>query len=86
MTDDEIIRLVNDNTEDMWRGEEGVPKSKAIDITRRATEKIRADMKAENDKLVFQLAEKEAKIYAYEAIIANSNFKAVLPRAKEGEK
>lgn len=48
-------------------------------------EKIRAAMQAEIDKQAVQLAEQSAKIYAYEAIIANSNFKAVLPRAK-GEK
>lgn len=45
---------------------------------------IRDEMQTAIDKQTIQLAEQSAKIYAYEAIIANSNFKAVLP--KKGEK
>lgn len=33
-----------------------------------------------------EIAQKDAKIYAYEAIIANSNFKAVLPKKEKGKK
>ena len=32
-----------------------------------------------------ELAEKDAKIYAYEAIISNSNFKAAVRKKKEEE-
>ncbi len=41
---------------------------------------IRDRMQATIDKQSTAIAEKDAKIYAYEAIIANSNFKAVLPK------
>lgn len=45
-------------------------------------EQIRDETQTIIDKQTVQLAEQSAKIYAYEAIIANSNFKAVLSRAK----
>lgn len=48
--------------------------------------KIRDDMQTIIDKQTIQLAEQSAKIYAYEAIIANSNFKAVLPKKQESKK
>lgn len=41
-------------------------------------------MQAEIDKLSVENAKKEAKVYAYEAILENSNFKmAVINRAKK---
>lgn len=45
---------------------------------------IRDRMQATIDKQSIAIAEKDAKIFAYEAIIANSNFKAIT--AKEGKK
>lgn len=45
---------------------------------------IRNRMQITIDQQSVEIAQKDAKIYAYEAIIANSNFKAILP--KEGEK
>ena len=80
MTDEEITKLVNANTEGIWSGEPGIPKSKAFSV-------IRFAIKSQQDVIDQQtamIAQKDAKIYAYEAIIANSNFKAVLP--KKGDK
>lgn len=47
---------------------------------------IRNKMQATIDQQSIEIAQKDAKIYAYEAIIANSNFKAVLVRKQEGKK
>ena len=69
MTDEEIAKLVDDNTEELWSGTRGIRKEKALNMMKRAINSQAA-----------AIAEKDAKIYAYEAIIANSNFKAVLPK------
>lgn len=84
MTREEITNRLEEAAENVWN--DGAYRmflriSKAEDVV----EKICFAMQAEIDRQAVQLAEKDAKIYAYEAIIANSNFKAVLPRAK-GEK
>lgn len=47
---------------------------------------IRNRMKATIDQQSIEIAQKDAKIYAYEAIIANSNFKAVLLKKKQESK
>ena len=47
---------------------------------------IRNKMQATIDQQSITIAENDAKIYAYEAIIANSNFKAILPKKQEGKK
>ncbi len=80
MTDEQIEELVNTNTTDMWNGDRGIPKRKATDVIRRAITKQQEII----DQQTIVIAQKNAKIYAYEAIIANSNFKAVLP--KKGDK
>lgn len=76
MTDEEIIQLINTNTEELWSGAPGIRKDKALAVIRCA---IKQQQKI-NDEQTVTIAQHEAKIYAYEAIIANSNFKAVLPK------
>lgn len=75
-------------TERLERASEEINYVKVVqfDDAQDIAEKIRAEMQATIDRQSTQLAERDAKIYAYEAIIANSNFKAVLPKAKGAEK
>lgn len=80
MTDEEIIQLVNANTEELWSGEQGISKNNAFDMIKSA---IKQQQETINEQAV-AIAQKDAKIYAYEAIIANSNFKAIM--AREGKK
>ena len=80
MTDEEITKLVNDNTESIWSGEPGIPKSKAYNVIKQAVKSLQEI----NDEQTIVIAQQNAKIYAYEAIIANSNFKAII--AREGKK
>lgn len=80
MTDEEITKLVNANTEGIWSGEPGIPKGKAFSMVKNAIKTHQEII----DQQTIVIAQKDAKIYAYEAIIASSNFKAVLP--KKGDK
>lgn len=85
MTDEEIAELLEGASNVSTIGGCYVKHIRFGDA-RDVAEKIRTGMQAIIDKQTIQLAEKDAKIYTYEAIIANSNFKAVLSRAKGGEK
>lgn len=80
MTDDEIIQLINANTDELWSGAKGIRAEKALAVIRCAIKQ----QQEINDEQTVTIAQQNAKIYAYEAIIANSNFKAILP--KKGEK
>lgn len=77
MTDEEIARAVSERAENDVFGR--INRTEVIDICKR----VRGEIKA---KTMAAIAEKDAKIYAYEAIIANSNFKAVLLKKQEGKK
>lgn len=77
MTDEEIAQAVTRRSEKNSFGR--IERSDVIDICKRVRDEIKAETMA-------AIAEKDAKIYAYEAIIANSNFKAVLPRKQEGKR
>ena len=80
MTNDEIWQLFRDNSyKDNYRDYVGLEK--AVMLGRRIRDKILEI----NAKLSVENAEKDAKIYAYEAIIANSNFKAILPKKGQNE-
>ena len=85
MTAEEIKQLLERAATDVWT-EGARRKYLRFGDAQDVAEKIRAGMQTTIDKQNVQLAEKDAKIYAYEAIIANSNFKAVMSRAKGGEK
>lgn len=75
MTDDEIWQLFKDNScRDGYRVY--VDLAKSVTLGRQIRDNMR-EIVAEQ-KIV--IAQQNAKIYAYEAIIANSNFKAVLPK------
>lgn len=76
MTDEEITKLVDDNMEGVWSGEPGIPKRKAYNVIKQAVKSLQEII----DQQTIVIAQKDAKIYAYEAIIASSNFKAVLPK------
>lgn len=82
MTDEQIINLVSANATDMWTGDSGIPEGKAPSVIRYAIKEQQKII----DQQSIEIAQKDAKIYAYEAIIANSNFKAVLPKKQEGKK
>lgn len=84
MTTKEIEERLEEAAENVW-DDGAYQKFIRISKAQSVVEKICFAMQAEIDRQAVQLAEKDAKIYAYEAIIASSNFKAVLPRAK-GEK
>ena len=77
MSDSEIEQMVNSFAKDDAFNR--VSRIEAIDICKKVRDAIRAETMA-------RIAEKDAKIYAYEAIIANSNFKAVLPKKQEDKK
>lgn len=85
MTTEETTERLEEVAKNVW-DRDGYRKFIRLSDAQRVAEKICADMQSTIDKQTVQLAEQAAKIYAYEAIIANSNFKAVLPRAKGGEK
>ena len=76
MTDEEIARAVSNLSEKNAYGR--IDRSEVIDICKRVRDEIKAKMMAD-------IAGKDAKIYAYETIIANSNFKAVVVRKKREE-
>ena len=74
---DEIIKKGSHST-DRW-GEATYSTRQAKDIART----INAILQERLDRQSIEIAQKDAKIYAYEAIIANSNFKAVLPKKQK---
>lgn len=80
MTDEEVIQLIDANTTEIWSGDLGIPKDKAFSAIKQAIKTHQEII----DQQTIVIAQKDAKIYAYEAIIASSNFKAVLP--KKGDK
>lgn len=85
MTSEEIAKRLKEVATSIWTDgdyQKFVRPSDAQSVA----EKMRDEMQTIIDKQTVQLAEQSAKIYAYEAIIANSNFKAVLSRAKGGTK
>lgn len=83
MTAEEIDAIVREakGTSDRW----GDVTYSTADL-KHVANRVNGIMQERLNQQSIQLAEKDAKIYAYETIIANSNFKAVLPRAKGGEK
>lgn len=79
MTDEEIWKLFKDSSyRDNYREYVGLGKSVTLG------KQIRDNMQEIVAEQKVVIAQQNAKIYAYEAIIASSNFKAVLP--KKGEK
>ena len=79
MTNEEIQKLFEDiSFVDNYR--RYVPLEKSVTLGKQ----IRDNMQEIVAEQKVVIAQQNAKIYAYEAIIANSNFKAVLP--KKGEK
>ena len=81
MTDEEIDEIVRkeNHTSDRW----GAIVYSTAQV-KSVAHKIYAIMQEQLNQQSVEIAQKDAKIYAYEAIIANSNFKVVLP--KKGEK
>lgn len=77
MTDEQIDEVIKreDHTTDRW-GAASYSTSQVRDVAH----EIRAIMQERLNLQSIEIAQKDAKIYAYEAVIANSNFKAVLPR------
>lgn len=83
MTDGEIDEIVEkgEHSTDKW-GDAFYSMREAKDIAR----KINGILQERLNQQTIEIAQKDAKIYAYEAIIANSNFKAVLPKKEKGKK
>ena len=81
MTDEEINEIIKkeNHTTDRW-GAATYSMAQVSGVAR----KICSIMQEQLNLQSIEIAQKDAKIYAYEAVIANSNFKAVLP--KEGKK
>ena len=81
MTDEEINEIIKkeNHTTDRW-GAAAYSTAQVSGVAR----KICSIMQEQLNLQSIEIAQKDAKIYAYEAVIANSNFKAVLP--KEGKK
>lgn len=79
MTDEEIRKLFKDKSfHDNYREYVGLETSVTLG------KQIRDNMQEIVAEQKVVIAQQNAKTYAYETIIANSNFKAVLP--KKGEK
>lgn len=81
MTDEEIVEIIRkeNHTTDRW----GAATYSTAQV-RGVADMVRKRLQDVIDQQAIVIAQKDAKIYAYEAIIANSNFKAVLP--KKGDK
>lgn len=80
MTDkeiDEIIKKENHST-DRW-GSATYSMRQVMNIA----QTINAILQARINQQSIEIAQKDAKIYAYEAVIANSNFKAALIKKQE---
>lgn len=77
MTDEQIDEIIKreDHTTDRW-GAASYSTSQVRDVAH----EIRATMQERLNLQSIEIAQKDAKIYAYEAVIANSNFKAVLQK------
>jgi hypothetical protein len=80
MTDKQIDEIIvkEDPLADRW----GTP-CYTTEQVRRIAYGVNVKMQERLNKQIVENAQKDAKIYAYEAIIANSNFKAVM--LKEGK-
>lgn len=75
MTNEEIWKLFKDSSyRDNYREYVGLEKS--VTLGKQIRDKMQ-EIVAEQKVVI---AQQNAKIYAYEAIIASSNFKAVLPK------
>lgn len=75
MTNEEIQKLFKESSfRDNYREYVGLEKSVTLG------KQIRDNMQEIVAEQKVVIAQQNAKIYAYEAIIANSNFKAVLPK------
>lgn len=83
MTNEEIDAIVakEKGTTDRW----GSTDYEAANL-KHVANTVNAIMQERLDRQSIEIAQKDAKIYAYEAIIANSNFKAVLPKKQESKK
>ena len=81
MTDEEVVEIIRkeNHTTDRW----GAATYSTAQV-RGVADMVRKRLQDVIDQQAIVIAQKDAKIYAYEAIIANSNFKAVLP--KKGDK
>ena len=81
MTDEEVVEIIRkeNHTTDRW----GAATYSTAQV-RGVADMVRKRLQDVIDQQTIVIAQKDAKIYAYEAIIANSNFKTVLP--KKGEK
>ena len=83
MTDeqiDEIVKKENHST-DRW-GDATYSARQAKGIAQTINKILLERLNQQS----IEIAQKDAKIYAYEAIIANSNFKAVLLKKQEDKK
>lgn len=83
MTDeqiDEIVKKENHST-DRW----GAAIYSTAQV-RGVAQTINKILQERLNQQSIEIAQKDAKLYAYEAIIANSNFKAVLVRKQESKK
>lgn len=80
MTAEEIDAVVRKErgTTDRW----GTTTYSEIDL-KRVANRVNTIMQERLNQQSVEIAQKDAKIYAYEAIIANSNFKAVLPKKEK---
>lgn len=75
MTNEEIWKLFKESSfRDNYREYVGLEKSVTLG------KQIRDNMQEIVAEQKVVIAQQNAKIYAYETIIANSNFKAVLPK------
>lgn len=75
MTDDEIWELFKGSSY-----EDGYKVCVSLRDSFTLGKQIRDNMQGKVTEQAVTIAQQNAKIYAYEAIIANSNFKAVLPK------
>ena len=83
MTDEQIEEIVKkeNHSTDRW----GAATYSTAQV-KGVAETINKILQERLNQQSIEIARKDAKIYAYEAIIANSNFKAVLVRKQEGKK
>lgn len=80
MTDEQIDEVIRQEQHDIDNWGNYVYSTKQI---KNMVYKIISIMQKRLDEQSIEIAQKDAKIYAYETIIANSNFKAVLPRKRK---
>lgn len=89
MTDEEVNELIANTYCDVssYYGdrEGGYSKNRMLEAINKVREKYQTQLDDLHDEMRREVAGRDAKIFAYEAIISNSNFKMAVVRKTKGK-